>query len=224
VSQRSSEAPPKAANVAQAGSAKTARQPFPWVTATVIVLSLLVAGLDLVFPELPAGLGELYTPLVVYYKQWWRVVTYGFVHGGPLHLGMNMLVAYQMGIPIERQLGSGRFLQVSLVTLLGGAAGVVLLSPATPVVGASGMILGWAGLIVPLLSKDNLRQFSRFLILNALISFAPGISWQGHLGGFLAGLCCGLVLRFAPQRFSTIAPVIAAATGLLAILGGRRAL
>ncbi|GAC1531572.1 MAG: hypothetical protein NVS3B10_26960 [Polyangiales bacterium] len=88
--------------------------------------------------------------------------------------------------------------------------------------GASGMILGWAGLIVPLLSRDNLARFGRFLLLNALISFLPGVSWQAHLGGFVAGLACGLLLRFQGKRFSTLAPVLVGVTTIVALWAAYR--
>jgi len=182
---------------------------------------VLVAASDLVVPQLGVAWGALFGPLVQK-KQWWRLISYAFVHGGPLHLGMNMLVAYQMGIPLERRLGSARFAEISLVTCLGGAAGVMLFAPTAVTIGASGMILGWAGLLVPLLSRENLRRFAGFLLLNALISFLPGVSWQGHLGGFLAGVACGLVLRFEGKRFAQVVPALIGATGFLAIWAAYR--
>ncbi len=195
--------------------------PFPWVTAIVIGGSLLVAASELVAPHVALEWGAL-LGVLVREKQWWRLLSYAFVHGGAIHLGMNMLVAYQMGVPLERRLGSKRFAEISLVTCLGGAAGVMLFAPNAPTIGASGMILGWAGLIVPLLSRENLKRFSRFLLLNALISFLPGVSWQGHLGGFLAGVLCGLVLRLDAKRFPTVAPALVGATAFLALWAAYR--
>lgn len=193
------------------------------MTIAVIAASVIAFGIDSILEKpMCVELMLLAKKLVRDDRQWWRLLSYAFVHGGALHLGMNMFVAYQMGPPMERRLGSIRFAEISLITALGGAAGALLLSPERAVVGASGMILGWAGMIVPLLDRKNLAQFGRFLLINALISFLPGVSWQGHLGGFVAGLACGAVLRLRHQAFSTVAPVLVAATALAALAGAYR--
>ena len=199
------------------------KPPLPYVTIFIIVTSVLAYGIDSVIDKSPAVSLAMLSGGFVRSRQWWRMISYAFVHAGPLHLGMNMFVAYQMGPPIERRLGSVRFAEASLVTCLGGAAAVLLLAPPNvATVGASGMILGWAGMIVPLLDRKNLAQFSRFLLINALISFIPGVSWQGHLGGFVAGLACGVVLRLRPALFSSVAPVLVAATAIAGLLGAYR--
>lgn len=207
---------------------ETPKVPFPWVTAFLIGGSMLVAASELVLrrqadgPSLPLIWGFLSRDLVRE-RQWWRLLSYAFIHGGPLHLGMNMLAAYNLGLPLERRLGSARFAEISLITCLGAAAAVVLFAdPKTPTIGASGILFGWLGLLVPLLSREALRSFARVLVLNALISLLPGISWQGHLGGFLAGLACGLVLRFDAKRFSVVAPALVGAFGFLAVWAAYR--
>jgi membrane associated rhomboid family serine protease len=201
--------------------------PFPWVTAVIIGGSILVAASDLVLrhpdgaPTLAAQWGALVSDFVRE-KQWWRLVSYTFVHYGPVHLGMNMLAAYNLGVPLERRLGSARFAEITLVTCLGGAAAVVLFAPHTATAGASGVLFGWLGLLVPLIRREGLKQLGRVILLNAMISFIPGISWQCHLGGFLAGLVCGLVLRFDGKRFSIVAPALVGGTAFLALWAAYR--
>ena len=48
--------------------------------------------------------------------EWWRLVTATFLHYGPLHLGMNMLVLWFIGPPLEDYLGHGRYALVYLVS------------------------------------------------------------------------------------------------------------
>ena len=202
--------------------------PFPWITAIVIAGSILVAGSDFLLrhdaatPPVALEWGALYGPLVRE-KQWWRLVSFVFVHGGPVHLGMNMLAAYSLGIPLERRLGTARFAEITLVTALGGAAAVLVLAPLSPTIGASGVLFGWLGLLVPLIRKEGLRQLGKIILLNVLISLIPGISWQCHLGGFVSGLACGLVLRFDGKKFPIVAPALVGATTFIALWGAYRA-
>ena len=52
--------------------------------------------------------------------EWWRVLTGGFLHFGPIHLLFNMMALWVIGRDVEPALGRGRFLAVYLVSLLGG--------------------------------------------------------------------------------------------------------
>jgi len=80
--------------------------PLPYVTITIIVLSCIAFAIDSVVAKAPAVSLAMLAGEFVRKRQWWRMVSYAFVHAGPLHLGMNMFVAYQMGPAIERRLGS----------------------------------------------------------------------------------------------------------------------
>ncbi|MBI2395306.1 MAG: rhomboid family intramembrane serine protease [Deltaproteobacteria bacterium] len=210
--------------------AKAARAPFPWVSATLIATAVLVFALQTYVERrwppktradelaLTLKFGALFGPSVRD-GEWWRMLSFAFAHGSTLHLAFNMMATSALGVPLERRIGSLRFLQLSFVVCLGSAA-LVLLAPRAvpaPTVGASGIIFGWAGALLFLLGRAQVRELLQMLILNAAISLLPGISWQGHLGGFLFGLPCGLVLRRDPQAFSARAPIFAAAAGALAI-------
>lgn len=212
------------------------RPPFPWVCAALIaVASLLFALQYYVLVRYPPKsaierltitlrFGALYTPSVRA-GQWWRAITYAFEHGSVFHLVFNMMAASALGVPLERRIGTSKFLQLSLVTCLGSAAAVLLVphSPPVPTVGASGMILGWAAALLFMLGPSQVKELGKMLLLNAVISLIPGVSWQGHLGGFLFGLPCGFLLRRDATTFSSRAPVLVAIAGGLALLGAYRA-
>jgi rhomboid protease GluP len=157
--------------------------------------------------------GALYGPLVAQ-GQYYRLLLMAFEHGGVLHLAMNMSVVWTLGRPLERAVGSLRFAIVSLITALGASAVTLLLAFQSPTVGASGMILGWAGVMFVLATPEGRRGLGTWLVQIAVISLLPHVSWQGHLGGFLAGLPCGWSLRGGPRRFRLVAPVL-----LLAVVG-----
>ena len=153
-----------------------------------------------VFTELsqwPAGVSLL--------GEWWRVITAAFLHVGPVHLAMNMLALLIFGSELERQLGRWRFLALYLVSALGGAAVIQLFGdPRVPVAGASTAIYGLLGALGVLMiaRRQDLRGILTLLAINVLISFLPGVSLLGHLGGLVAGAAAaGLMLltRRRPQ-------------------------
>lgn len=210
------------------------RLPFPWVSATIVAVAVLMYALRVYmlarWPPKTASdaytmimkLGALATP-AVRDREWWRLVTHAFVHGSPMHVLFNMLALNALGIPLERRIGSARFLQLSLITCIGGGAFVMLFGRSESVtVGSSGMILGYAGALLVMLSREQAKQLVQMLILTAVISFIPGVSWQAHLGGFLFGVLCGLQLRREPDAFSTRAPVLVAFATALALWGAYR--
>jgi rhomboid protease GluP len=159
----------------------------------------------------------LYGPLVQAGEPW-RVLSCVFAHGGPIHLFFNMWVASSLGVPLERGIGSGRFLLLSLVTALGSSAVALLFNFEVVTVGASGMILGWGGAMFVTAGRELRRSLLIWLAQIAVISLLPGISWAGHLGGFLFGLPMGFALRRGPRVFSRAAPVLLALAAGVAYL------
>jgi membrane associated rhomboid family serine protease len=131
----------------------------------------------------------------VAHGQWWRLITGGFLHGGMLHLLMNMWALYIIGTVLEQVLGRGRYLLLYAVSLMGGALGVVIvdmLGSPSLTVGASGGIFGLFGalLVVQRSRGIGLMQSGLAWIigLNLLITFTiPNISIGGHIGGLIAG-------------------------------------
>ena len=77
----------------------------------------------------------------------WTFLTYGFVHGGLLHLAFNMLMLLFFGPGVERLMGGGAFARYYLLCGLGGpvlAFGLSLVMPVVPFIGASAAVFGVA--------------------------------------------------------------------------------
>ncbi len=190
-----------------------------------------IAVCVLVFLAQTTGMSEtfggqhwaLYGP-AVQAGQWWRVFTTVVVHANLIHIVFNMMVVVNLGFAVERLLGTPRMMAVSLVSALGSAAMVLAFGFRFSTVGASGMILGWAGALLPVVNRQGRQSLSWLLVQVAIISLLNFVSWQAHLGGFLAGLACGGLLRLGPQRFNALWPVLAlglaAANFWLAQAGG----
>jgi membrane associated rhomboid family serine protease len=184
----------------------------PLVTQTIIGINLAVFVLDLVAG---GGAGVLYGPLVAE-GEWWRVVTGGFLHVNLIHLAMNMAVLWMLGGQLESTLGHLRFLLLYGGSLLGGSIGVLLLSPFSPTVGASGAVYGLLGAYVAVCVLRRVSIWNSgiggLIAINLLLTFLlPGISIGGHLGGLVTGFLLGLLLVDSP-RFSERA--------WLAVVGG----
>ena len=202
------------------------RRRIPWVCGFVIAASaalfLMRDGLMLQvsIPGRGTGLMQrfaLFGPLVQQ-GEYWRLLSYAFEHGGALHLFFNMSVVFSLGFDMERAIGSARFAFISLVSAVGAAAFSLFFDFDTVMVGASGMILGWAGAMLLMVTREGRRSLGIWLAQIAVISLLPGISWAGHLGGFLFGLPCGLAMRSGPRMFRLAAPFILFLTAVVALV------
>ena len=153
--------------------------------------------------------------------EWWRVLSSGFLHGGPIHIVFNMLVLFQVGSALEARLGRVRFGALYLLSLIGGSIGVLLLHPPeTQALGASGAVFGLMGAVVVLPSRGRSpieSSVGGLLLINLVLTFViPGIAIGGHLGGLAAGALGGVVIRGIGLKSEL--KVIAATTAVLAVL------
>lgn len=153
---------------------------------------------------------------------WWQVITSAFTHISPLHIGMNMLALWILGPAIERVLGRARFLAVYFVSALVASAFILWLAePTTTTLGASGAISGLMGalLVVVMRHRGDVRTVLMWIGINVVITVlgSAGISWQGHLGGFLGGIAVTLLLvafrRNRPWQWLAVSAV-----GVLALV------
>ena len=79
--------------------------------------------------------------------------------------------------------------------------------PLTPTIGASGAVFGLLGaaLVISFKRKMDTSWLLGLLGFNLIYSFvATGVSWQGHVGGLVAGLGMGAVLAYAPRDRRTV--------------------
>jgi len=168
----------------------------------------------------------LYGPAVAA-GDWWRVVTSGFLHAGLIHLLFNMLALYNLALWLEPELGRLRFTAVYFTSLLCGSFGVLLLSPDSLTVGASGAVFGLMGALVIAQRARGIDPWASglggIIAINLLITFTiPGISIGGHLGGFAGGLAAGWILLEAGPRMGRqpwLPTALVAALGAAAFAG-----
>ncbi|HTZ53730.1 MAG TPA: rhomboid family intramembrane serine protease [Candidatus Acidoferrum sp.] len=161
------------------------------------------------------ALGALAPDDVLIHHQWWRIVTSAFLHDGLAHIGVNMFSLWVLGRFIEAVAGPARMGVIYGVSLVASGLGVVYLSPAYPgisTLGASGAIFGLFGALFAIGFKlgppgmQLIRANIGILVLNLIFTFVvPGISWQAHVSGLVAGFLLTLAIYTPPKR---VAPVV----------------
>jgi membrane associated rhomboid family serine protease len=170
------------------------------VTLAMIGLNVLAFLLQTADPAITDRFGML--PAAVEAGQWERLMTAAFLHAGLLHLATNMLALYIVGVPLERAIGSGRFLTVYLASALGGSLLALALTPPYVLgVGASGAVFGLFGALAVLHRRvgADARSIAVLIGINLVISFAvPNIAWQAHIGGLVTGAVVALLVAGRP--------------------------
>jgi len=191
----------------------------PRVTVSLIMINLVIWLLQ-VIPGSIVTTTMFYAPLLTVLEPW-RMLTAGFVHSPDSlwHILINIYSIYIFGRIIEPMLGPSRFLALYLISIFGGSAAVLWLSePVVPVVGASGAFFGLMGAYLIMLRAigDKSGLLVGLIAVNLAFGFiVPGISWQGHLGGLLAGMAVTAV--YARTRYKS---AIAQKVQVLGVIGG----
>lgn len=169
----------------------------PWVLrlvlANVIVFLLTSASRTL-------GYALALVPAEVLARPW-TLVTYGFVHAGPMHLLLNMLALYFFGPRLEARLGSGQFLALYFASAIAGALLTFVLAPMSVVVGASGAVMGvtaayarywphdriyiWG--VLPVTAWVMVVGLAAYSVWSGFSGSRSGVADWAHLGGLAAG-------------------------------------
>ncbi|WP_417555816.1 rhomboid family intramembrane serine protease [Microbacterium sp.] len=190
--------------------AVAARSGKPVVTYTLLAITSAIGLLQLI-PGLGSAIQQallfnavyLYPGLSGFPFEPWRLLTTVFVHGGLLHLGLNMLALWMLGQILEPMLGRVRFLAMYLISGLGGSVAVALMAPGTSTVGASGALFGMmaALLIIGRHIGANVTGILVVLGINFAYGFiVKGIAWQAHLGGLIVGALIALIYVRTKRR------------------------
>jgi membrane associated rhomboid family serine protease len=139
-------------------------------------------------------------------------ITYAFLHGDLLHLGINMAFLLAFGTAVERRLGRNRFLALYFVCALFAAGASVALFQAsqeqTFMVGASGAISGLFGAALRLTMRRVHAAAAIFIVVNLIMGYTGlpslgevrAIAWEAHIGGFLAGFMLLPLFAGGPRK------------------------
>jgi len=205
------------------------------ISLWLILINTACFAVQLIVPLLGGSIGTLSTEPIIerclalhpgdLLHGWvWQLLTFQFLHAGPLHLVINCAMLYMFGRPVEDVLGRGAFLRFYLIS---GAAGGLLQAAGSwvfpghfgwgAVLGASAGVfaliaafaaLNWNQPITTLIAFIiPVTMQAKYLVLVELVLVGLGllqprseIANAAHLGGILAGL--GYVRFFVRREFT----------------------
>ena len=180
---------------------------IPAVTAGLIAINCFIHIVIFLFSVSQNNFAISYA-MVIRRGEYYRILSAAFVHGGILHIFMNMSSLLQLGMDMEVQFGSLQFLFLSLwsVVLVGIiylGLSYVLSFPMGPkqltssAVGYSGVLFCYAVVEANHTTESSRSLFGivsvpaklmPFVLLVLLQVVLPGISMMGHLAGVIVGL------------------------------------
>jgi rhomboid family protein len=186
--------------------------------AVVFLLQLAVPGIEAPFALWPLGAASASGGHVSF--QIWQLVTYAFLHGSLLHIGLNMFALYMFGASMERVFGPRRYLTYYFVCVLSAAIAQLLTSAMTgalyPTVGASGgvfgLLLAYAIYFpnnrimlifppIPMPARIFVIVYAGIELLLGVTGTQEGVAHFAHLGGLVGGYLMLKFGRSAPVRW-----------------------
>jgi membrane associated rhomboid family serine protease len=163
---------------------------------------------------------------------WRRLVMPMFLHGGLLHIGMNMYWLFLIGPKLEAHYGWSNFASIYILSGLGGIC-LSLILGGNLSVGASGAVFGLMGaaLAIPAIRAydwERLWKSSEFkstLLFIALLFglgfLIPQVDNWCHLGGLLLGFVFGLLFEYWRKHervgFALVAGLLLMVAGLVVL-------
>lgn len=151
--------------------------------------------------------GAKVTPLIVEFGQWWRLFSPIVMHGGIVHLLINLVFLCTVTIQLERLWRWWRTMVVFVASAVGSFCFSALLNPRTISYGASGGLAGTLGAVLVELFRlrneiDNARRWmlveSVEVLLFVLFGLAPGVDNWSHISGLVLGVLAGFSV--GPRR------------------------
>ena len=169
-----------------------------------VYLAMVLSGTSAIEPSTPdlVKWGADYGPWTLH-GQLWRALTSNYVHGGIIHIGLNMWCLWNLGSLAERIFDRWTYFLTYTACGLAGSLASLWLHPRIVSVGASGAIFGIAGALIaalylgrlpvhPTALRGTLKSLITFAAYNLLFGAAiPFIDNSAHIGGFLTGLAIG---------------------------------
>lgn len=191
------------------------------VTSAIGLLQLLPVIGSQISAAMSFNAAYLFPDLSVLPFEPWRLLTAVFVHGGFVHLALNMLALWMLGQSLEPMLGRARYLALYLISGLGGSVAVACIAPGVSTVGASGAIFGMMAALLIIGRHIGANVTGLLVILGVNFAFGlfvGGIAWQAHLGGAITGALVALIFTRTRRREQRVWQIVLLAALVVVLL------
>ncbi|MEM9338426.1 MAG: rhomboid family intramembrane serine protease [Bacteroidota bacterium] len=140
---------------------------------------------------------------------WWRLVSSMFLHGGIMHLLLNVYGLVVAALFVEPIFGRIKYFILYFMSGICGSLASIYWYENTVSVGASGAIFGLYGSILGLLltnafpkdgKKGILMFIGPYVGINLLFGLTGGIDNAAHIGGLVSGAILGIVLYLTDSK------------------------
>lgn len=133
--------------------------------------------------------------------EYYRLLTAAFLHGGLMHITLNMYALYMLGELTEKIYGKIKYISIYILSAIASSYLSYRLSPSLSI-GASGAIFGLLGAALVYgykernhIGKDFLRNILSVIVVNIVLGLSiSNIDNFGHIGGLIGGIIIALVL------------------------------
>jgi len=134
--------------------------------------------------------------------EYYRLITCMFLHGGIIHLALNMYALYAIGPLIENIFGRKKYLAIYFISGILSSMLSFIMSTSVSI-GASGAIFGLLGASLVFAVKMKNRIGKEFMVniitvigINLFIGFSmPNVDNYGHVGGLIGGVISSLIFQ-----------------------------
>ena len=138
--------------------------------------------------------------------QYFRLISCMFLHGGIVHLAVNMYSLYAIGPMVEKVYGKTKYIAIYFVAGICSSLLSYVYSSSISI-GASGAIFGLLGAVLVFAIKSKCKTGSAFIgnilsviIVNIFIGMTlPGIDNFGHIGGLMGGIIISFLISFKAE-------------------------
>ncbi|WP_291635848.1 rhomboid family intramembrane serine protease [Clostridium sp.] len=199
-------------------SEKTSLQGKPYITMGIIAINvamyIVTAYLTYVYAKGSIFTSDTNVLILLGAKvnnliaegQYYRLISCMFLHGGIVHLGVNMYSLYIIGPMVERVYGKAKYIAVYFIAGICASIFSYIFSTSVSI-GASGAIFGLLGavLVYAIKSKGKtgngfIKNILSVIFINIFIGVTiPGIDNFAHLGGLLGGMIISFLISFRAE-------------------------
>ncbi len=196
---------------------------LPQVIKYLLIINITIFILDnFFFRNLSVGDMNLGEAMLRNFALWpltsglfmpWQVVTYMFMHGGFMHILINMFILWMFGFELETIWGSKKFFWYYIMCGVGAGLANLLIAPlfttVGPTVGASGAIYGilaafaflfpnrkiYLYFFIPIKAKYLIILYMAFDLFSVIGRNDTGIAHIAHIGGAVVGIIYLLITK-----------------------------